>query len=1038
MKTTPAFKQAYQQLNPAQKRAVDTLENPVMVVAGPGTGKTQVLTTRIANILLKTDANPSNILALTFTDSAAKTMRERLVKLIGKTGYYVNISTFHAFCSDVIRHNPEYFSLINDSQPLSELERYQLFQYLIDNNELEFTKPLNAPYLYLRHMVKDISDLKREGINPERFAQIIEEEEQLVKQALADDDLTKAKRQRKQKNLNKQQELLKIYQHYQQELRERQRYDFDDMIMFVVEAFREHELLLREYQEKLQYFLVDEYQDTNSAQNEVVDLLASYWGDQANIFVVGDPHQAIYRFQGASIENVLGFVDRYQEATVINLTMGYRCSQTIYAAAHNLIGNNQLSRAKILGSENNKQADLTKAKQKLLTLLDQPLVSSKGEESGQPVNVFKAPVQTLETIFTARRIKNLIKQGVDPDQIAVLYRYNSDAVEMTQALSKWGIRYEIDGGANILRSEFINQLLSFFQVLLDLRDSREDELVYQIMHYPWFKLDTLAVMKLARAAGKLKMSLLEIIDQGYELLVDKDLSRIITTQEFEEIAEFVDDLYYYSSLDHSQTFTAWFEQVLQESGVFTWLQAQPEQVELLNELNSLYNQVKSMVAQDHQFKLSDFLHAIEVMDEHNLKITVEDLNIKQGAVHLSTVHRAKGQEWQHVFIIRCVDGKWSNRRKTDLIPLPEGILSNTDVSKKETNEDERRTFYVALTRAAKNVTISYPETVVEDNYTSEKVPSLFLSELGAVKELEDEALTKQADEFLQKFLQPPVSRTPSAGEKEFFEKIVKDFKLSVTALNSYLRDPQDFVENNLLRLPRAKPLPMAFGTAVHQALEKYYQVYVDEGSRPDEDFLLDVFEKALQKEILTESDFQSRLKYGRKVLSNYHQQSLSQEPNIIEIERLVGYGWSKAVLDQDIQLTGKIDRIDWVDKKKKLVKVIDYKTGKPKTEGYIEGRVKAVGLSEREQALPESIRGPYKRQLIFYKLLTQLDPTFNAKVVEGVFEFIEPYKKNDNRLMPRSFKIAQEEVNLLKDLIREVMAEIKDLEFLKYYSAVED
>jgi DNA helicase-2/ATP-dependent DNA helicase PcrA len=1026
IKTTPAFKQAYQQLNPAQKQAVDQIEGPVMVVAGPGTGKTQVLTARIANILLKTDTDPSAILALTFTDSAAKTMRERLSEMIGKTAYYVNITTFHSFCVQILRQHPEYFPIERDSQPLSDLERYELFEELIVQTNLEKIKPLNAPYHYLPDIVKAISDLKREGVSPTDFADIIRAEEKALQQER--DDLNKTDLRKRERDLTKWHDLLKLYQAYQTQLREKQRYDFDDMIALVVEAFKNEELLLREYQEKLHYFLVDEYQDTNSAQNQVVDLLASYWGEQANVFTVGDPNQAIYRFQGASIENMLGFVDRYPTSTVINLNLGYRCPQSIYDAAHSLIQHNQLSQTKINHDLNNGQGR-QQAKRQLLEILNQPLKTAYSE--GEPVKVFAAPVQTLETVFVARQIQDLIEQGTDPEQIAVLYRYNSDAGLMSQALEKWGIRYEIDGGNNILKSEFIDQILSFFQVLLDLRTSSEDELVFKIMHYPWFELDELQIMKLARIAGKLKLSLLDVIDHGYEFLKQNEFDQLLEQKKFEQIAKFVKDLYHWSSLDASNTFSHWFEIVISESNLLAWIKGRTNKIELLNELNSLYNQIKSMVAADHQFKLKDFLNTIEVMQEHNLKINAEDLNIKQQAVHLATVHKAKGQEWEHVFLLHCVDRKWGNHFNRELLPLPKGLLSNTDVSKKERNEDERRVFYVALTRASQQVTITYPETVVQDNRTSEKVPSQFLLELGKTQTLEDDGLLDKADDYLVRLMQPPPERVSSNQEKKFFENLVKDFKLSVTALNNYLRDPQEFIENNLLRVPRAKPLPMAFGTAVHQALERLYQCYLDTGKRLPEKELLTEFEKALAKEVLTEVEFEERLRRGREILANYYQQTQDDEPNVVEVERLVGYGWSKAVLDNDIELTGKLDRIDWLDRSKKLVRVVDYKTGKPKTKGYIEGTVKAVPLSEREQNLPETIRGPYKRQLVFYKLLTELDRSFNATVTEGVFDFVEPYDPRTGRLMPRVFKISKEEVEDLKNLIREVMKEIRGLEFLK-------
>ena len=1031
LKTTEEFERAYQQLNPNQKLAVDTIDGPVMVVAGPGTGKTQVLTARIANILQRTDTDPSAVLALTFTESAAKNMRKRLVDMIGKTGYYVHINTFHAFCSQVIHNNPEYFPIDADSQPLTELERYDLFEQLIDQSDLEKLKPLNAPYLYLRYIVKAISDLKREGVSPDEFEEIIEAQVSEFEQD--QEEMTKTERRKQQKNIDKHQDLLQLYRAYQQRLRQKQRYDFDDMIALVVEAFENEELLLQEYQERLHYFLVDEYQDTNTAQNQVVDLLASYWaerGGQANIFVVGDPNQSIFRFQGASVENMLGFVNRYEQAKVIPLKKGYRCPQELYNTASHLISHNQLLNA----DEADEDQDLQPAAdqdryQHVLGLLNQTLDSTTGE--GEPIKVFQAPVQTLETVYVAEQIKDLIESGVNPSEIAVLYRYNSDEELMAQALEKWGIRHEIDGGDDLLKSELINQLLSFFQVLLDLRRSEEDETLFAVMQYDWFDLDRLAVMKLGRIAGKERCSILDLLDYGYDYLLEHQYDRIISKPEFEQAAAFHARLYEWSQLDLTDTFTHWFEVVLKESGFIDWMQQQPNRIEILNQVNSLYNEVKSLVSQDHKFKLDDFMRTIEVMQEHRLKINVEDLNIREDAVHLSTVHKAKGQEWDYVFVIHCVDKKWGNPYNREMLPLPEGILQNTDVSKKERNEDERRVFYVAITRAKKQVVITYPETVVEENRTQEKFASQFLTEVGEVDQVKAKQLLEQADQHLTKLIEPEPQRVAAADENKFFQELVSNFKLSVTALNSYLRTPKDFVENTLLRVPRAKPRPMIFGTAVHKALEAMFSRYQQQGEKPEQDFLLDQFEQTLRKEVLTEDDFADLLDHGREVLANYYQQTQSDQPEVMEVERYFGSGWSRTILDDNIYLSGRIDRVDWVDRQEKTVRVIDYKTGKNKTKGYIEGQTKSAGLSEREQQLPDSIKGPYKRQLLFYKLLTQLDRSFNPNVVEGVFDFIEPYDKASGRLKPRNFKLHQEDVDDLKDLIREVMAEIRSLEFLK-------
>ena len=344
------FQQAYQRLNKLQKAAVDHIEKgPLMVIAGPGTGKTQVLALRIANILKVTDARPDTILALTFTEAAAKNMRERLLEMIGKDAYYVQINTFHAFCRQVIADFPEYFPLKRDSEHLPDLERYQIFEELIDEFKPENLRPLNDHYLYVNDIINSISDLKREGISVLEFEKIVEFEEKEL-ESLKAETKSKTKIQKAEKKFKKNKDLLLLYQEYQQKLQEKLRYDYDDMINFVVEAFEENEILLREYQENLHYFLVDEYQDTNTAQNKLVNLLVSYWeerGGQADLAVVGDPNQAIYRFQGASVENVLAFTRVYPNATIITLDQAYRCPQNIYNMATELISYNKLSSEEI-------------------------------------------------------------------------------------------------------------------------------------------------------------------------------------------------------------------------------------------------------------------------------------------------------------------------------------------------------------------------------------------------------------------------------------------------------------------------------------------------------------------------------------------------------------------------------------------------------------------------------------------------------------------------------------------------------------------
>ncbi len=798
-----SFTKIYNQLNPSQKKAVDSIEGPVMVVAGPGTGKTQVLAARIANILKKTDTPPHSILALTFTESAAANMRERVVGMIGQPGYYVNISTFHAFCTDVIRSHPEYFPIDRGGEPLTELEKYDLFQNIIIKESLHILKPINTPLFYLTDITRAISQLKKEGVYPEEFQSIIDKEFKIV-----NTKMTKTQEALFLKNKKKNCELVKVYELYQKELRNRKRYDFDDMIALVAEAFHKEKLLLREYQEAMLYFLVDEYQDTNAAQNEIVELLAGYWGQNANLFVVGDPNQSIFRFQGASVENMLAFIKHFPKAEIINLNKGYRTSQLMYDAAYNIITHNTLT-------------DGSGKSKKVLKKLEQKLTSEDKHQN--KIKRLSAPSQTQEAVFIAEEVKKLIKKEVKPEQIAVLYRNNNDVIEIKETFEKWNIPYEIDGGMNILETELIRQLFMFFKVIMAVRSGTDNGELYEVLSYDWIDIDSRLVMRGAYTAGKSKISLYESILKGFDHFMKHYPFHDVSKLEFHILEEWIRKIQEWGLKDFTMTFPLWFETVLKESGLLEWILCHPAKVEYLTYINSLFKEIKALTADQHDLKLEQFLISIQTMRDHKLQIQAEEITLDKGSVHFSTVHKAKGREWDYVFIMRCVDGKWGNNKTRELIKLPEGLLKNTDLSKKEKNEDERRLFYVALTRARKQLYITYPEKIISDFTSRDVMRCMFIDEIGEkyFQNVGLHNLIKNAEHHLELLLTHQVPFI-KITDYEFFRKLVSQFKMSVTALNTYLKDPQEFVENSLLRVPRAKPEYMAFGTAIHKALERFH------------------------------------------------------------------------------------------------------------------------------------------------------------------------------------------------------------------------
>ena len=984
--TNKNFNQIYKHLNTQQKKAVDTIDGPVMVIAGPGTGKTQVLTARIANILKKTDTPPWAILALTFTDSASQEMKRRLVEMIGPDAFLVNIYTFHSFCSEIIRTNPDKFIISLELEPLSGLERIRAFRIIIDQHRFKYLKPFNAPYYYVPAIIKAIQDLKRENILPEEFEKILEKQEQ-------------------SKDLLKNQELLKIYRLYQKELTNLGRYDFEDMINLAVEALRNDEELLRSYQERLHYILVDEYQDTNSAQNEFIKILGSFWGPKANVFVVGDDEQSIFRFQGASLENTLYFKKLYPQAEVIVLNTSYRSHQLILDAARRLISKNELKIKDYIKGVNKKIKSALPLKPSKIRLLE----FSSG---------------TSESYFVTSKIKSLLEKGATPNEIAVIYRNNADSQEISQMLDKFGIKYNLEGGENILSNVTIKKLIYLFKVIANSPTKDEDCDLFTLLNYEFLDFEALDVLKLSRFASEKRLSFFEaVFTKDFKKMFSPEAKEKrakgtggIGEQQQDKFRRFFKNLAHWQKAGSNKSFVNFFEQVIHESGYLESLLQAEDKIDKLNKLNSLFAEVKRLNSSDHSLNLQKFLADLELIEESNIKITEEDLDIDTQAVRLMTAHRAKGLEYDTVFIYQCVDKKWGNLTKRELIRLPEAILENLDLSKKEKNEDERRLFYVALTRAKKSIFITWAKSYHQTGRLKTTAPSMFVSEIpkNFVKQVAVKKLEKDALPFFEKLFKPASDTQVTIKEKEYLKPKVTDLKLSVTSLNTYLACPYRFKLNTLYRVPRAKEKYLSLGTAVHKALEVYFRTYIATNKKSSFATLKKAFLKALDKEILTVEVADDLKERGVIILKDYFESYYQSFIKPLATEKIFGRGFSRPYLD-NIPLTGKIDRIDWLDKDKKEVLLIDYKTGKIKSRNVIEGKTK-------------NSDGSYKRQLVFYKLLALLDKNFNLKVVKCRLDFIGDGK---GKLKQQDFEIADQEVSELKKTIRQAMSKIRAFKFLR-------
>lgn len=960
--TSAKFEKLYKNLNKHQKIAVDAIEGPVMVVAGPGTGKTHVLTLRIANILRKTDLGPEAVLALTFTESAATAMRRRLAEIIGAAAYRVEISTFHGFCNGVIKSNPDYFPQIAGSESVDEIEQIAILEKILIKTALKELKPFGNTFYYLKEILKNIKTLKREAVRPEELAQIVKKEKADFKKIK---DLRHAKGPLKgrikaghktlAKNIRKTEELAGIYQEYQDRLSKIGAYDYEDMIIKVLQALSRNKDLLADLQEKFQYVLVDEHQDTNNAQNKILELIGGFHANP-NIFLVGDEKQAIFRFQGASMENFNYFKKLYPKAKLIILDQSYRSNQAILDSAHSLIAGPKK-------------------------------LESRASHKLEKTKIFEFSSPGAEAYFLAKDIKAKISAGVPAGQIAVLYRDNKDVFAFSDTLEKENVPFVIESDENVLSDGDIGKIITLLKLIDDFGS---DEKLIPVLHIDFLKLEPLEIYRLLSRAGKEKITLPEAMQSGKFKKLYLRLSR-------------------WAVLAKNSGMPELFETVTRESGFLDHLLARPDSFEKLTKLNSLFDEIKSQTDKHRDFRLKDFLNYLDTLEKHDILIkkNYELAQPIEGRLRLMTAHKSKGQEFDRVYIVNAVDGHWGNRKHGSPLTLPERVfaLSGSKISPQDRNDDERRLFYVAITRARKSVSVSYSTL----NTARQQLPSQFITEIDSrlIEKGDVLRFENSFDNDKTAVFKPRVFKGAALSEKKLAKELFLSKGLSVTGLNNYLECPWKYFYVNLLRIPQAMTKHQIYGTVVHGALKDFFDNFKD--GKADRKLLLDRFYFHLDRQPLDRQDFRQSLIKGSKALSGYYRTYWRRWTRDVMNE----FNIPGVILTPRIRLTGKLDKAEILNNKNE-VNVVDYKTGKPKSRGEIEGATK-------------NSRGDIKRQLVFYNLLLNEYGGGKYKMISGEIDFIEP--DNKGRYKKEKFEIEPSEISDLKDLIKQTADEVINLKF---------
>jgi len=1006
---TEAFLQTWTKLNAEQRQAAEQMEGPMLVLAGPGTGKTQVLAARIGNILLQTDYLPENILCLTFTDAGSIAMRDRLIQFIGPAAHRVHIFTFHSFCNAVIQSNLPLFGQ-HGMEPLTELERIDLIRSLID--ELSPDHPLYRTHTYSYSYEKQLHQLFT-LMSKENWTSdyVVEIGEQWI-QSLPDNPDFKYKvatktnkrgdvNQRKTEEETERAEKLiaaaRLFARYQEKKKNLRRYDYEDMILWVLHAFNNHPYLLRNYQERYQFILVDEYQDTNNAQNEILLQLLNYW-DTPNVFAVGDDDQSIYEFQGARLFTLTEFVRRFQPfIETITLTQNYRSTQPILDAAAALIEHNKLR--------------LTTN-----TIFSPPLQKTLYAAG---TNADAIPTQPVCSVYPSRlhelthlvaQVEQLLEQGTAPTEVAIIYSQHKQARNLLLLLQKKGIPYQTRRSIDILETPLVQQLLDVLQYLQSELDQPQsgEYLLFRILHYRWWNIPVKALSDLSLAIKHLsddqeKAWRVVIHDPSqYYPAISEDSAEML-----KKAATALDDL----QADAANLILPdLVERVINRSGLLYYLLESPQKVEGTQLLYAFLSFVRSAAEKNPGLDLPGLMDMLSKMKENQVPIPLSQLVGEEGGVQLLTAHSAKGLEFEYVFIFDAVKDFWEpahlGRGQFKLPPT----LSRS--GEEDALEARRRLFYVAMTRAKSNLFISYART---DEQGKPITQTRFVDELREAKVLfvQEPSVSVEALIQTQYILLTQTERpTLLCEENTFIDDKLADFHLSISSLNSYLECPLGFYFEYILEVPVLHRAAAHYGSALHQAMYQLFYRITPDKAFPSEDQFVRFFEADMntRKGLLPQRLYEKYLTQGIRYLRQLYQSQVGSWHKDVHVE----YAVRKVEVD-GIPIKGTIDKIEYHPQL--ATKVIDYKTS----------RVEKKELNPPSQRQP--IGGLFWRQLTFYKILFEQLDRSSRLVTQGEIHSLTPNQQGIFEQYALTFQPDQDDIRQMRALIRETHAHIMKKNF---------
>lgn len=857
-------------LNMEQLKAVKFGNGPLLIIAGAGTGKTTVITERIKHLIVDKKVKPDQILALTFTEKAAREMEER-VDLALPYGYTnMWISTFHSFCDRILRAEALHIGLDPRYKLMTEAESVQLLRSHLFDLDLNYFRPLGNPTKFVDGMLKHFSRLQDEDISPSEYVAWTKKQD--------------AKKANDKLESKKWKELADAYKKYDELKVKEGVLDFGDLITKTLKLFRDRPNVLAQYRKQFKYILVDEFQDTNYAQNELVKLLAGRGG---NITVVADDDQAIYRWRGAAVSNVIQFRKSFPKARIVSLTKNYRSPQEILDKAYNLIQFNNPDRLEVIEKIDKRLQSVSKSKGEEIRFIHTDRVENEGDAIAKEI---------LRLVGLA--------QDYSYKDIAILVRANNHSDAIMRALSRHGIPYQFLGPGRLFRQPEIVDLISYLKVLYNFEDSVA---FYRVLANDYFDIPGRDLAIIGNWARKYNQSLFEATEK-----IDKIY---VSNKTKETIKKLLGIIKKHLNLVKKETTGQLLYYFLVDTGLLTKMLS-PETAEAEKKavnISKFFDKLKTYEV-DHQDAtvpaVVDWLELSAELGESPLAADIDWTDIN--AVNLLTIHSAKGLEFPVVFLVNLVAQRFPTSERREQIPIPEALIKEILPKGDYHLEEERRLFYVGMTRAKERLYLTAADYYGEGKREKKLSPFIFEA-LGDSAVASEAAVGKQKQlNFLDyKHHEPPITSHQPPLHIDY---------LSYSQIETFQTCPLHYKLKYIYKVPTPETASQSFGTTLHAVLKDFY-LRVQKGQRPTEKLILDLLDQFWIKEgYLSKVQEKKFLDKAKDYLRGYLREEFNSKvlPLVLEQPFTVP-------LAKDLKIGGKIDRVD--KPPGGGIEIVDYKTG---------------------------------------------------------------------------------------------------------------